>query len=159
MKIASDYAHWNRMAIADIIQKGMNIKFDDEVFSVHNYIDIENMISRKGAISLNKGERAIISGSMQYGSIIVIGKGNKEFNCSGPHGFGRLMSRTKARETLKMEDFKKSMKGIYTTSISTSTIDEAPMAYKPPEAIISNLEPLCDIVSHIKPIFNLKAAE
>lgn len=159
MKIAQEYAHWNRLAMMDVIQRGMNIKFTDEIYSVHNYIDLDNMISRKGATSLNKDELSVIPINMQYGTLIVKGKGNKEFNYSGPHGAGRLMSRTKAKQTLKMEDYKASMKGIYTTSVSTSTIDEAPMAYKPVEAILNNIIELGDVVTTLKTVYNLKAAE
>ena len=96
---------------------------------------------------------------MAYGSLIVKGKGSSEYNFSGPHGAGRLMSRSKAKETLKMEDFKKSMEGIYTTSVSTSIIDESPMAYKSAEDILKNIKDLCEVVSIIKPIWNVKAGD
>lgn len=162
MKIAQEYAVLNREAMLDVIISEMGIKkrhILDKFCTIHNYIDLDNMILRKGAISLQKDELALIPGSMQFGSLIVKGKGNKEANFSGPHGFGRLMSRSKAKETLKMEDFKSAMDGIYTTCISTSTIDEAPMAYKPAESIIPNIEPMCEIVSHIHPIYNFKSSE
>lgn len=160
MGIAQNFASWNREAIADVILREMfcssRVKIKDKFCSVHNYIDLNNMILRKGATSLQKGERALIPINMSYGSLIVKGKGNKEFNCSGPHGAGRLMSRTQARENLKMEDYKASMKGIYTTSVATSTIDEAPQAYKPVESILSNIKDLCDVVEVLKPIYNCK---
>ena len=162
MKIAQEYAMLNREAMLDVIISEMGIKkryILDKFCTIHNYIDLDNMILRKGAISLQRDELAIIPGSMQFGSLIVKGKGNKEANFSGPHGFGRLMSRSKAKETLKMEDFKSAMEGIYTTCVSTSTIDEAPMAYKPAESIIPNIEPMCEIVSHIHPIYNFKSSE
>ena len=162
MKIAQEYAMLNREAMLDVIISEMGIKklhILDKFCTIHNYIDLDNMILRKGAISLQKDELAIIPGSMQFGSLIVKGKGNKEANFSGPHGFGRLMSRSKAKETLKMEDFKSAMEGIYTTCVSTSTIDEAPMAYKPAESIIPNIEPMCEIISHIHPIYNFKSSE
>ena len=162
MKIAQEYAMLNREAMLDVIISEMGIKkryILDKFCTIHNYIDLDNMILRKGAISLQKDELAIIPGSMQFGSLIVKGKGNKEANFSGPHGFGRLMSRSKAKETLKMEDFKSAMEGIYTTCVSTSTIDEAPMAYKPAESIIPNIEPMCEIISHIHPIYNFKSLE
>lgn len=162
MKIAQEYAVLNREAMLDVIISEMGIKkrhILDKFCTIHNYIDLDNMILRKGAISLQKDELALIPGSMQFGSLIVKGKGNKEANFSGPHGFGRLMSRSKAKETLKMEDFKSAMDGIYTTCISTSTIDEAPMAYKPAESIIPNIEPMCEIVSHIHPIYNFKSSD
>ena len=162
MKIAQEYAMLNREAMLDVIISEMGIKkrhILDKFCTIHNYIDLDNMILRKGAISLQKDELAIIPGSMQFGSLIVRGKGNEEANFSGPHGFGRLMSRSKAKETLKMEDFKNAMDGIYTTCISTSTIDEAPMAYKPAESILSNIEPMCEVISHIRPIYNFKSSE
>lgn len=159
MEIAQEYAHWNRLAMADVIQRWMNIKFADEIFSVHNYIDLSSMILRKGSTALNEDQLAVIPINMSYGTLIVKGYGNKEYNCSGPHGAGRLMSRTKARETLKMEDYKASMEGIYTTSVSTATIDEAPMAYKPVEAVLDNLKELGEVVGIIKPTYNLKAGD
>ena len=117
------------------------------------------MILRKGAISLQKDEIALIPMNMRDGSLIVRGKGNPDWNCSGPHGAGRLMSRSKAKETLKMEDFKKSMEGIYTTCVSTGTLDESPMAYKPMDEIMANIQDTADIISVIKPIYNFKASE
>ena len=162
MKIAQEFARLNREAMLDVLVEEMGIKkrhILDKFCTVHNYIDIENKILRKGAISLQKDEIAIIPGSMAYGSLIVKGKGNPDTNFSGPHGFGRLMSRTKAKESLKMEDFKNSMKDIYTTCVSSSTIDEAPMAYKAEQDILPNLEPMCEIISHITPIYNFKASE
>lgn len=146
----------------DVIIEEMGIKKKhilDKFTTIHNYIDIENHILRKGAISLQKDEVAIIPISMAYGSLIVKGKGNPDWNFSGPHGAGRLMSRSKAKETLKMEDFKESMKGIYTSCVNTSTIDESAMAYKPADEIIVNIEPSAEIINIIKPIFNFKAAE
>lgn len=162
MKLAQEYAMWNREAMMKEIIDGMGIKKKDIVdkfCTVHNYIDTDNNILRKGAISLQKDEIAIIPINMSYGSLIVKGKGNKEYNCSGPHGAGRLMSRSVAKETLKMEDFKNSMKGIYTTSVSTATIDESPNAYKNAQDIIDNINELCDVITIIKPIYNLKASE
>jgi RNA-splicing ligase RtcB len=144
------------------ICEALNIKRKyilDEFCTVHNYVDTEARVVRKGSIRLLKDELAVIPVSMAYGSLIVKGKGNEEYNFSGPHGAGRLMSRSAAKETLKMEDFKKSMEGIYTTSVSTSTIDEAPMAYKPAEDILENIKDLCEVVSIIKPVWNVKAGE
>lgn len=162
MELAQNYAVWNREAMLDVIIEEMGIKKKhilDKFTTIHNYIDIENHILRKGAISLQKDEVAIIPISMAYGSLIVKGKGNPDWNFSGPHGAGRLMSRSKAKETLKMEDFKESMKGIYTSCVNTSTIDESAMAYKPADEIIINIEPSAEIINIIKPVFNFKAAE
>lgn len=162
MKITQEFAYWNREAMLDVILKGMSIKkkqIIETVHSVHNYIDTQAMILRKGSTSLQKGEKAVIPLNMRDGSLIVVGKGNEKYNCSGPHGAGRLMSRSTAKENLKMEDFKAAMKGIYTTSVSTATLDEAPGAYKPVQDILDNIQELCDVIEVVKPIYNLKASD
>lgn len=162
MRICQDFAYWSRKAMQHEICEALNIKRKhilDEFCTIHNYVDTEARIVRKGSIRLLKDEIAIIPISMAYGSLIVKGKGSSEYNFSGPHGAGRLMSRSKAKETLKMEDFKKSMEGIYTTSVSTSIIDESPMAYKSAEDILENIKDLCEVVSIIKPIWNVKAGD
>ena len=162
MKIAQEFAIWNREAMMDVLVDGLGIKGKqvlDKFCTVHNYIDLDFRVLRKGSISLQKDEQAIIPMNMRDGSLIVRGKGNADWNCSGPHGAGRLMSRSKAKETLRMEDFKASMEGIYTTCVSTGTIDESPMAYKPFDEIMRNIEPTADIVERIRPIYNFKASE
>lgn len=162
MKICQEFARLNREAMLDVLIEEMGIKkrhILDKFCTIHNYIDIENGILRKGAISLQKDESAIIPINMEYGSLIVTGKGNPDWNFSGPHGAGRLMSRSKAKETLKMEDFKNAMKDIYTTSVCVSTIDEAPMAYKSADEILENIKENAEVISVIKPIYNFKAAE
>lgn len=162
MKICQEFARLNREAILDVLVEEIGIKkrhILDKFCTIHNYIDIENGILRKGAISLQKDESAIIPGSMEYGSLIVKGKGNSDWNFSGPHGFGRKLSRSKAKETLKMEEFKDRMKNIYSTSVCVGTIDESPMAYKSPEDIIPSLADTCDIITHITPIYNFKASD
>lgn len=160
MEIAQNFAYWSRKAMQDEICKALNIKKKhilDEFCTVHNYVDIKNSIIRKGSISLYKDEIAIIPMNMADGSLIVKGKGNEDRNCSGPHGAGRLMSRSVAKESLKMEDFKNSMKNVYTTSVSTATIDESPMAYKPMEQILETIGDTCEVLKIIKPIWNVKA--
>lgn len=162
MKICQEFARLNRETMLDILVEEMGIKkrhILDKFCTIHNYIDIENGILRKGAISLQSDETAIIPGSMEFGSLIVKGKGNSDWNFSGPHGFGRKLSRSKAKETLKMEEFKDRMKDIYTTCVNTSTIDESPMAYKTPEEIIPNLVDTCEVLFRIYPIYNFKASE
>ena len=162
MRIAQNFAWWNREAMLDVIDTGLGIKRGDIVekfCTVHNYIDLDEMIIRKGAISLKKDEIAIIPMNMRDGSLIVKGFGNEEVNCSGPHGAGRLMSRSDAKQRLTMDEFKKSMEGIYTTSVSTATLDEAPGAYKPVDAILANLGPMGEVINTIKPIYNFKAGE
>lgn len=161
MKYAQEFAMWNREAMLEDILDEFKLKkaVIEKFCTLHNYIDIENGILRKGAISLQKDELAIIPGSMEFGSLVVRGKGNPEWNFSGPHGFGRKLSRSKAKETLSMEEFKSRMKGIYTTSVSVATIDESPMAYKDPDEIISNITDTCDIVTRILPVWNVKAGD
>lgn len=162
MKIAQEFAWWNREAMMDVIIDCMGIKKHhilDKFCTVHNYIDLDNMILRKGSISLQKDEVALIPMNMRDGSLLVRGKGNEEWNFSGPHGAGRLMSRSKAKETLTMEAFKSSMEGIYTTCVGSGTIDESPMAYKPMDEIVRNIQETADIITTIKPIYNFKASE
>lgn len=162
VEIASQFAYWSRKAMIQEICDALNIKrryILDEFCTVHNYVDVKNRIVRKGSISLEKDEIALIPMNMRDGSLIVKGKGNPDRNYSGPHGAGRLLSRSAAKETLKMEDFKEAMKDIYTTSVSTATIDESPMAYKPMEQILATLGDTCEVLNIIKPIWNLKAGE
>jgi RNA-splicing ligase RtcB len=159
MRIAQLYATYNRKAIIDEIINKMNLTVVDHFTTIHNYIDLENMILRKGAISAQKGERVIIPINMRDGSIIAIGKGNPDWNYSAPHGAGRIMSRNKAKESINLNDFIESMRGIYSTTINEYTIDEAPMVYKPIEDIINNIYETVYITKIIKPIYNFKAIE
>lgn len=163
MKICQEYASLNRIMIADTILKeysgiSMAIYFTQYGFeTIHNYISFEDNIVRKGAISAKKGEKVLIPINMRDGSIIAIGKGNEDWNESAPHGAGRIMSRHKAKETFKLEEFKESMKGIYSSSIVEDTIDEAPFVYKPMQEIIDNIQDTVEIQKIIKPIYNFKA--
>lgn len=160
MKITQEFARLNREAMLDVICTEMGIKkryILDKFCTIHNYIDLDRMILRKGAISLEKDERAIIPISMAYGSLIVTGKGNPDWNYSGPHGAGRLLSRSDAKNSISMAEYKKSMEGIYTTSVNSSTIDESPMAYKNPDEIIKAIDETAEIIDIIKPIYNFKS--
>ena len=157
MMLAQDYATSNRLAIANIIVTKMHFHDTDFMQTVHNYIDTDNMILRKGAVSANRGEKMIIPMNMRDGSLICVGKGNPDWNFSAPHGAGRLMSRKKAHEILSENEFKKEMKDIYSTSVCESTIDESPMAYKPMDEIISQIGNTVDVEKIIKPIYNFKA--
>ncbi|ENB9402022.1 RtcB family protein [Bacillus sp. CD3-5] len=157
MNIAQKYAGLNRKAMIDEIVTKMDWKVTDQFTTIHNYIDIENMILRKGAISAQKDERVIIPINMRDGSIIAFGKGNPDWNFSGPHGAGRIMSRKKAKELLSLEDFQNTMTEVWTTSVAESTIDEAPMVYKPMNEIIENTKETIDIKHIIKPLYNFKA--
>lgn len=159
MDLVQQHAVINRMTIVHQIIKNMKLHVVDEFTTIHNYIDVENMILRKGSVSAQLGEKLIIPMNMRDGSLICIGKGNSDWNYSAPHGAGRLMSRSQAKESISMSDFKKSMEGIYSTSVSRSTIDESPMVYKPMQEIIDNVKDTVDIVDIIKPIYNFKAGE
>ena len=159
MRICQDFAWKNREEIARRIMSYLKVPSIERFHTVHNYIDFEDNIIRKGAIRCNKGERVVIPLNSRDGSIIGIGKGNEDWNCSGPHGAGRLMSRSKARQSVSMEDFRKSMLGIYTTSVSESTLDESPMSYKDAGEIIELVKDTIDIAEVIRPIYNFKASE
>ena len=168
MKICQEYASLNRLQIAkEILMNYFQLTYIPEINyplimsnrfeTIHNYISFEDNIVRKGAISAHKGEKVIIPINMRDGSIIAIGKGNNDWNQSAPHGAGRIMSRMKAKNIFQLEDFVKSMEGIYTTSISEETIDEAPFVYKPIQEIIDNIQDTVEILKIIKPIYNFKS--
>lgn len=157
MAIVQRFAQLSRQAMMDTMLQELGLTETERFETIHNYIDMKSMILRKGAVSAKLGERLLIPINMRDGSLICTGKGNPEWNFSAPHGAGRLMSRTRAMEQLKMEDFSQSMAGIYTTSVHESTIDEAPMAYKPMEAIVSNIHPTVEINAVIRPIYNFKS--
>ena len=161
MMLAQQFAKANRKQIASTIIEHLKLeKFIIEDFdSIHNYIDTDNMILRKGAISAQKGEQLIIPINMRDGSIIAHGQGNEDWNYSAPHGAGRIMSRTQANKNLNFEDYQNTMSGIWTTSVNEETLDEAPMAYKPMEEILTNIQNTVDIHKIIKPVYNFKASE
>lgn len=158
MRICQEYASLNRYYIARTILLNMGKQIYQKYFeTIHNYISFEDNIVRKGAISAKEGEKVLIPINMRDGSIIAVGKGNEDWNNSAPHGAGRIMSRIKAKETFKLDDFKESMKGIYTTSVVEETIDEAPFVYKPMQEIIDNIQDTVEIQKIIRPIYNFKA--
>ena len=157
MAIVQEYAAWNRFAIATEIMAHLGIATAEIFSSVHNYIDTEEMILRKGAISAAKGKKLVIPLSMADGAIIGIGKGNPAWNYSAPHGAGRQMSRAKAKSSLSLESFAATMSGIYTTSVCADTLDEAPAAYKPAASILENIKDTVEVLEIIKPIYNFKA--
>lgn len=158
MKIVQNYAAVNRQAMIDDIVKGMKLHVEKQFTTIHNYIDINKMILRKGAVSADKGEIFLIPINMRDGSLICVGKGNEDWNYSAPHGAGRLMSRTEAKNSYTLSEFKKQMKGIYSTSINESTLDECPMAYKSMADIVDNITPTAEIIKIIKPVYNFKAS-
>jgi RNA-splicing ligase RtcB len=162
MRIMQHFAMLNRKAMINTISIGLHLKKEeivDQFTTIHNYIDTENMILRKGAVSAQKGEKLLIPINMRDGSLICLGKGNEDWNCSAPHGAGRVMSRMKAKKELSMEEFKAEMSGIYSTTVTKETLNEAPMAYKTMDDIVANIGPTADILNVIKPIYNFKAAE
>ena len=159
VEICQRFARRNRELIAQILLERAGLTGTDGFHTIHNYIDTDEMILRKGAIAAHKGEKVLIPINMRDGSVLAIGRGNPEWNYSAPHGAGRLMSRGAARETLSMEAYTEAMKGIYTTSVNPSTIDEAPMAYKALEDIIDVIRDSVDVVDIMKPIYNFKASD
>lgn len=164
MKICQEFARNNRLCIAkQILFNYFNIDNLDNNFkyfeTIHNYISFEDNIIRKGAIAARSNERVLIPMNMRDGCIIGIGKGNDDWNKSAPHGAGRIMSRNKAKEVVKIDEYRKSMNGIYTTSVNKDTIDEAPMVYKPMQEIVDCIKDTVEIEKIIKPIYNFKASE
>ena len=159
MKIVQEFAMLNRKAMMDEIVRGMKLKVEDEFTTIHNYIDTEKMIVRKGSVSAQSGERLIIPINMRDGSLICVGKGNDDWNCSAPHGAGRLFSRSQAKQNFTVSEYKKQMSGIYSTTINQSTLDECPMAYKSMDDIVKNIGDTVEITEVIKPIYNFKAGE
>ena len=157
MEIVQQFASLNRKTIAELALGLMDLHVASTFETIHNYIDTKNMILRKGAVSAQKGEKFIVPINMRNGSLICIGKGNEDWNYSAPHGAGRLMSRSKAKEIISMNEYKDAMNGIYTTSVNDATIDEAPQVYKPIEEIMKAIKPTADIVEVVKPIYNFKA--
>lgn len=159
MKIIQHFAHLNRKAMVDVILSGLGLTATEQFTTIHNYIDTDHMILRKGAVSARKGEKLLIPINMRDGSLICIGKGNDDWNCSAPHGAGRLMSRKQAFHELSLEQYQKEMSQIFSTCISTATLDEAPMAYKSMDEIVSQIGPTAEIIERICPVYNFKAAE
>lgn len=157
MKIVQRFASLNRQAMLDEIINGLGLHVIEQFTTIHNYIDMDSMILRKGAVSAKSDEKLLIPINMRDGSLICIGKGNRDWNFSAPHGAGRLMSRSAAKQAFSVNEFEKQMEGIYTTSVGISTIDECPMAYKRIDDIVENIVPTVDIVDLIKPIYNFKA--
>ncbi len=159
MKLTQHFALLNRKAMLSEIVQGLGLTVRETISTIHNYIDTDAMILRKGAVSARKGERLLIPINMRDGSLLCVGKGNEDWNCSAPHGAGRLMSRHAAASAFSVEEFRRSMEGIYTTSVGRDTLDECPMAYKDMSAIVDNIGPTAKIEKIIRPIYNFKAGE
>lgn len=159
VEICQKFARRNRELMAGIIAERTGLRLGESFHTVHNYIDTDEMILRKGAIAAHAGEKVLIPLNMRDGSVIATGRGNPEWNYSAPHGAGRIMSRTQAKASISMDSYRSAMEGIYTTSVSESTVDEAPMAYKSAEDIIDVIRESVDIIEIMKPVYNFKAAE
>lgn len=157
MKIAQQFAALNRKAMVDIITTKMGWDIVDGFTTIHNYIDMDNMILRKGAVSASKGERLIVPINMRDGSIVAYGKGNDDWNQSAPHGAGRVLSRSKAKETLDLKEFEQTMKNVWSKSVVESTLDESPFAYKEINEILDNSSDSIDVDRVMKPLYNFKA--
>lgn len=159
VEICQAFARRSREKMAEIILERTGMAGREAFHTIHNYIDTDEMILRKGAIAAHSGEKVLIPINMRDGSVLAVGKGNPEWNYSAPHGAGRLMSRTKAKANLSMDEYRETMKGIYTTSINENTLDEAPMAYKSLEDIIDVIRESVDVIDVMKPIYNFKASD
>lgn len=159
MKLVQRFAALNRQAMIDEIVKGMKLHVEEQFTTIHNYIDTDAMILRKGAVSAKAGEKLLIPINMRDGSLLCVGKGNEDWNCSAPHGAGRLMSRAEAKQSFTVSEFKKQMAEVYTTSVSKATLDECPMAYKEMGDILDNIGPTAEVTEIIKPIYNFKAGD
>ena len=158
MRIAQQYAAFNREAIMEEIIEALPIDGSEFFHTVHNYIDLDHMILRKGAVAAYKGETLLIPLNMRDGSLLCVGKGNEDWNCSAPHGAGRLYSRNQAKQKFSVEQYEEVMSGIYTTCVGFDTLDEAPFAYKDMQEIMACIEPTVEIVSRMIPVYNFKAS-
>jgi len=159
VEICQRFAKRNREKIGKILLDRTGMAGTDAFHTIHNYIDTEEMILRKGAIAAHQGEKVLIPINMRDGSVLAVGKGNPDWNYSAPHGAGRIMSRKKAKENLNLEAYRRAMEGIYTTSVNQATLDEAPMAYKSLEDIIDVIQESVDVIDVMKPIYNFKASD
>ena len=159
VEICQEFARRSRERMAEIILDKTGMEAIDAFHTIHNYIDTDEMILRKGAIAAHEGEKVLIPINMRDGSVIATGKGNPDWNYSAPHGAGRVMSRTKAKNSLNIEEYRAAMEGIYTTSVNENTLDEAPMVYKSLKDIIDVIHSTVDIIDIIKPGYNFKASE
>ena len=157
MELCQNFARRNRELIAKILLGKAGISYSEAFHTIHNYIDVSELIIRKGAIAAHKGEKVLIPINMRDGSVLAVGKGNADWNFSAPHGAGRIMSRGTAKEQLSMDAYKESMAGIYTTSISEGTLDESPQAYKSLDDILDVIGDTVEIVEVMKPVYNFKA--
>ncbi len=159
MQIAVQYARLSREWMGEVLINHLDLKVEDSFTTIHNYINIEDKILRKGAVSAKKDELLIIPINMRDGCLICKGKGNADWNYTAPHGAGRLMKRSDAKDTITLDEYKEAMKGIFSTSVNESTIDESPMAYRSIEDIVDVVEPTVEIIDITTPVYNFKASK
>ncbi len=159
MKIAVDYASESRKAMGETIISRMNLHPVSSFTTIHNYIDTENKILRKGAVSAQAGETIVVPINMKDGTLICRGRGNSDWNYTAPHGSGRVLRRSQAKETITLDEFKAEMEGVFTTSVNESTIDESPMAYRRVDEILHIIDPTAEVIEHILPVYNFKASK
>ena len=159
MNIAVDYAAKSRIAMGKTILAAMDLTALEQFATIHNYIDTTAGVLRKGAVSAQKGERLLIPINMKDGSLLCIGKGNEAWNCTAPHGSGRIMKRSEAKERFSLEEYQREMAGVYTTSVDESTLDESPMAYRRVDEIMDAIEPTAEVVDVLTPVYNFKASK
>lgn len=159
MNMAVNYATRSRELMGETIMSALNLHVDEAFATIHNYIDTEHGVLRKGAVSAQAAEKLIIPINMRDGSLICIGKGNPEWNCTAPHGAGRMMTRSQAKQEISIEEYRKAMAGIYTTSVSESTLDESPMAYRGIDEILDVIEDTAEVTELLTPVYNFKASK
>jgi RNA-splicing ligase RtcB len=159
MRLMQEFAALNRRAMMDELIRGMGLHIEEQFTTVHNYIDTDAMVLRKGAVSAKAGEKLLIPINMRDGSLICVGKGNTDWNCSAPHGAGRLMSRSQAKQSFTLTQYKAEMDGVYSTSVSRDTLDECPMAYKTMDDIVKNIGDTAEITDVIRAVYNFKAGD
>lgn len=159
MDIAVDYARKSRIAMGEMIVNTLGLTVVDYFATIHNYIDVAAGVLRKGAVSAQLGERLLIPINMRDGSLLCIGKGNAEWNYTAPHGSGRIMKRSEAKESISLDEYQKEMEGIFTTSVGESTLDESPMAYRRIDEIMDAIDPTADVIDILTPVYNFKASK
>jgi len=159
MEIAVAYALRSRELMGEAIISAMNLHPDHAFATIHNYIDVKHGVLRKGAVSAQVGEELIIPINMRDGSLLCLGRGNPEWNCTAPHGAGRMLTRSQAKSEISIEEYRAAMEGIYTTSVSESTLDESPMAYRGIEEILDEIEPTAEVTGLLAPVYNFKASK
>ena len=159
MNIAVDYALKSRINMGEVIINSLGLTVEEQFSTIHNYIDTKSGVLRKGAVSAQKDEQLLIPINMKDGSLLCVGKGNSQWNCTAPHGSGRVMKRSEAKEQFSLEEYRKEMEGIYTTSVGESTIDESPMAYRRIDEILDTIEPTAEVIDILTPVYNFKASK